>query len=259
MADLILGKNACIEAIRGGRKIDSIILLDSGSGRGDKSVGGSRSTSEVRGYEEIQKLAAEKGIRISYEDRAKMDRMAKGNTHQGVIARAQDYEYSDLEDIVAFARSRGEDPFLVLLDGIEDPHNLGAIIRTAECCGVHGVVIPKNRSAAVNETVLRTSAGAAEHMRCAQVTNMARTIESLKSEGIWVYACDMGDGEIWDMDLSGAVAIVIGNEGKGVGRLVKEKCDGVISLPLMGRIGSLNASNAAAVTMYEVVRQRRGR
>ena len=253
MSDLIIGRNSCMEAMRAGRKIRSLTLLDQqgrkSSGKGNKSPGDPLA--------ELAKEAKKLGIPVEFADRAEMDRIASGGNHQGAIARADAYSYSSIDEIVAFARKKGEAPFIILLDGIEDPHNLGAIIRTAECAGAHGIVIPRNRAAQINETVHRTSAGAAEHVRCARVTNLARAIEELKEQGIWVYACDMGESLFWDVDLGGAVAIVIGSEGKGVGRLVREKCDGVISMPLAGKVNSLNASNAAALAMYEVVRQRR--
>lgn len=294
MSDIIVGKNSCIEALRSGRKIHSITMLSPGGGKsvgsgrksmesrkskvsgqqiagggksgasGRKSTGSRTSGGPKRGSgsagdvtDEIVAFAKERGIPIEYVDRATLDRMAGGANHQGVVASAQEYSYSSIDEIVAFAKEKGEALFLILLDRIEDPHNLGAIIRTAECAGAHGVIIPRNRAAAVNETVLKTSAGAAEHIRCARVTNMSRTIDELKERGVWVYACDMGESEVWDTDMSGAVAIVIGSEGKGVSRLVKERCDGTISMPLAGKVGSLNASNAAAIAMYEVVRQRR--
>ncbi len=245
MADLIVGRNACAEAMKSGGRITGIVLLQS---RGEK---------ENRSLEKIRAKATELGIPIEYRDRKAMDRMAGGAAHQGVIAKAEEYRYSNVEKMIAFARERGEEPFLILLDGIEDPHNLGAILRTAECAGAHGVIIPKNRAAAVNETVRKTSAGAAEYMRVAQVTNMSRTIDELKAQGLWIYACDMGESLYWNTELTSAAAIVIGNEGKGISRLVREKCDFVLSIPLAGEINSLNASNAAAVIMYEVVRQRR--
>lgn len=244
MADLIIGRNACLEAIKGGRKIFSLTV----------QAGGKNKSGPL---DKIVREAKSKGITIEYADRDTMDRLSSGGMHQGVIAKAEEYRYSSIEEIVAFAEEKKEAPFILLLDGIEDPHNLGAIIRTAECAGAHGVVFPKNRSAAVNETVMRTSAGAAQHMRCAQVTNLTRTIEDLKQGGIWIFACDMGDSEVWDTDMTGPIALVIGSEGKGVSRLVKENSDGIISLPMFGKVNSLNASNAAAVAMYEVVRQRR--
>ena len=151
---------------------------------------------------------------------------------------------------------RGEKPFIIILDGLEDPHNLGAVMRTAECAGAHGIIIPKRRSVSVNETVLKTSAGAAEHMLCARVTNAGRTIDELKNQGVWIYACDMGDELIYEQDMTGPLAIVIGSEGFGISRLVREKCDFVVSIPMKGQVNSLNASNAAAIIMYEVVKQR---
>ena len=268
MADLIIGRNACLEALKGNRKIFSIILQEAaGSKRAGKNSGGKGRGDGGKGTRPIKdgplariaEEASAKGIPVEFSDKNTMDKMAAGLPHQGVIARAEEYRYSSLEEIVAFAEEKGEAPFLILLDGIEDPHNLGAIIRTAECAGAHGVVFPKNRSAGVNETVLRTSAGAAEFIRCAQVTNLARAMEELKEKGVWIYACDMGGREIWDTDLGGSVALVIGSEGKGVSRLVRERSDGILSLPMFGSVGSLNASNAAAVAMYEVVRQRRCR
>lgn len=251
MSDIIIGKNSCLEALRSGRRIHSLTVLSPGKGKKTGGAGGDDAMGQIVAF------AKELGVPVDYADRATLDRIAGGGSHQGVVARAESYSYSSVDEIVAFAEEKGEAPFLILLDGIEDPHNLGAIIRTAECAGAHGVVIPKNRAAAVNETVLKTSAGAAEYVRCARVTNLNRTIEDLKERGIWVYACDMGETAVWDMDMKGATAIVIGSEGKGVSRLVREKCDGVISMPLAGSVGSLNASNAAAVAMYEVVRQRR--
>lgn len=247
MSDMVIGRNACLEAMKAGRKIDALIILrDQKKGIPAKGPIG-----------EIIRKAEEMGIPVESVSRSEMDRLASGAVHQGVMARVEPYAYSSVDDIIAFAQERGESPFIVLLDGIEDPHNLGAIMRTAECAGAHGVVIPKNRAAEVNETVLRTSAGAAEHIRCARVTNLSRTIDELKEKGIWIFACDMGEAEIWDTDMTGAIAVVIGSEGRGVSRLVKEHSDGIISLPLRGKVNSLNASNAAAVALYEVVRQRR--
>lgn len=248
MSDIIIGRNACLEAMRGGRKIHRLTLM---KGKGKASE------REKEPLAEIKEMAESLGIELGYADRSAMDKLASGRPHQGVIASAEEYSYSSVVDIIAFAQERGEAPFLILLDGIEDPHNLGAIIRSAECAGAHGVIIPRKRSAEVNDTVMKTSAGAAQHMRCARITNMVRTIEDLQKSGVWVYACDMGENCLWDTDMSGSVALVIGNEGRGVSRLVRERCDGIISMPLAGKVGSLNASNAAAIAMYEVVRQRR--
>ena len=161
-----------------------------------------------------------------------------------------------MDDILALAEERVEKPFIIILDGLEDPHNLGAVMRTAECAGAHGIIIPKRRSVSVNATVLKTSAGAAEHMLCARVTNIGRTIDELKNQGVWIYACDMGDELIYNQDMTGPLAIVIGSEGFGISRLVREKCDFVVSIPMKGQVNSLNASNAAAIIMYEVVKQR---
>ena len=176
--------------------------------------------------------------------------------HQGVIATASDYSYCEIDEILRIAAERGEKPFIVILDGLEDPHNLGAVIRTAECAGAHGVIIPKRRSVSVNETALKTSAGAAEHMAVARVTNIGAAIDELKEKGVWIYACDMGDELMYDQDMTGAVAIVVGGEGFGISRLVKEKCDFVVSIPMKGSVNSLNASNAAAILIYEIVKQR---
>ena len=240
MADLILGRNAVLEALKSGRNIDKINI--------QKTDG--QYSGPVR---QIIAQAKEKKIPVYYSDKTHMD---KTPHHQGVIAVASDFEYCQVEDMLEIARQRGEQPLLIILDGIEDPHNLGAIMRTAECAGAHGVIIPKRHSVSVNETVLKTSAGAAEYMPCARVTNIARTIDELKDAGIWIYACDMGDGLIYDQDMTGPMAVVIGSEGFGISRLVKEKCDFVVSIPMSGNINSLNASNAAAIFIYEVVRQR---
>ena len=172
------------------------------------------------------------------------------------IAVVLDYEYATVEEILNVAKQRGEDPFVILLDGLEDPHNLGAIMRTAECAGAHGVIIPKRRSVSITETVAKTSAGAVEYMPCARVTNMARTIEQLQEAGLWIAACDMDGDTLTEADLKGPIGIVIGSEGFGVSRLVREKCDFIVSIPMRGRITSLNASNAASILMYEIVRQR---
>ncbi len=242
MADLILGRNAVLEALKSGRNIDKITLQKT-----DGPV--------ARPIREILTRAKERKIPVYYSDKAHMD---KTPNHQGVIAVASDFEYCQISDMLKRAEERGEKPLLVILDGIEDPHNLGAIMRTAECAGAHGIIIPKRHSVSVNETVLKTSAGAAEYMLCARVTNIANTIDELKEAGLWIYACDMGDGFIYDQDLKGPVAVVVGSEGFGISRLVKEKCDFVVSIPMSGNINSLNASNAAAIFLYEAVRQRLG-
>ncbi len=212
---------------------------------------------ELKGsINKIMGKAKDMGIVIQQVDKNKLDSMAEGNAHQGVVALVTGYEYSEVADMLQLAKTRNESPFILILDGIEDTHNLGAIIRTAECAGVHGVVIPKRRAAMVNQTVYKSSAGAVEHMKVAQVGNITQTIEDLKKEGLWIYGADMdGEKEYFRTDLKGAIALVIGNEGKGLSRLVKEKCDVLVSIPMTGKVGSLNASNAASILIYEVVRQ----
>jgi 23S rRNA (guanosine2251-2'-O)-methyltransferase len=232
-----------IEALKADREIEKILV--SGSGEGS--------------IKKIIAMASEKKIPILYCDKAALDRAADGENHQGVVANVSAAPNVEIEDILAHASSLGEDPFIVLLDGIEDPHNLGAIIRTAECAGAHGVVIPKRRAAGVTEIVAKTSAGAVEYMRCARVANISQTIEKLKAAGVWVAACDMNGTSLYQSNLKGPIAIVVGGEGNGIGKLVRESCDFVVSIPMKGHIGSLNASNAAAVTMYEVRRQRDGK
>ncbi len=184
-----------------------------------------------------------------------MDRMLTNSNHQGVIAVASDFRYCEIQDILALADKRNEKPFIVVLDGLEDPHNLGAIMRTAECAGVHGIIIPKRRSVSVNETVLKTSAGAAEHMLCARVTNIGNAIDELKERGVWIYACDMGDNPMYDQNFTGSVAIVIGSEGFGISRPVKENVMW-LGIPMKGKVNSLNAQCVAAILMYEIVKQR---
>jgi len=212
---------------------------------------------ELKGsINKIMGKAKDMGIVIQQVDKNKLDSMAEGNAHQGVVALVTGYEYSEVVDMLQLAKTRNESPFILILDGIEDTHNLGAIIRTAECAGVHGVVIPKRRAAMVNQTVYKSSAGAVEHMKVAQVGNITQTIEDLKKEGLWIYGADMdGEKEYFRTDLKGAIALVIGNEGKGLSRLVKEKCDVLVNIPMTGKVGSLNASNAASILIYEVVRQ----
>ena len=247
MSEIIAGRNAVLEALKSGREIEKINIQKMGDG---EHPSGS--------IKQIIAKAKEAKIPVYHSDKAFMDKLLDGAkvNCQGVIATASDFSYCEVSDMLALAEERGEKPFIIILDGLEDPHNLGAVMRTAECAGAHGVIIPKRRSVSVNETVLKTSAGAAEHMLCARVTNIGRTIDELKERGVWIYACDMGDCLVYDQDLTGSVAFVIGSEGFGISRLVREKCDFVVSLPMKGEVNSLNASNAAAIVMYEVVKQR---
>ena len=239
--DVIAGRNAVSEAIRSGRPIDKILVA-----RGDRS-------GAVVG---ILAKAREKQIPVKEADRTKLDFLSGSAPHQGIVALAAAKEYCTVEDILAYAQERGEPPFLVILDELEDPHNLGAIIRTAECTGVHGVIIPKRRSASLSYTVGKASAGAIEYMRVARVTNIANLIDELKERGVWIYGADMNGTDYLQCDMSGACAIVIGNEGKGIARLVREKCDVIVSLPMKGHINSLNASVAAGILMYHALKGR---
>lgn len=239
--DIITGRNPVTEALRSGRSIDSLYIAK-GELSGSVKV--------------IVALAKEKRIPVKEVDRKKLDYMTGGANHQGIAALAAVKEYSSVDDIFALAEERGEKPFIIVLDGIEDPHNLGAVIRTAECAGAHGVIIPSRRAAGLNFTVGKSSAGALEYVPVARVTNIAATIDELKERGLWVYGADM-DGETYcKTKLDGAAALVIGAEGRGLGRLVREKCDVILSLPMLGKINSLNASVAAGVLMYEFSRQR---
>ena len=237
----IEGRNAVIEAFRAGRTIDKIFILD---GCQDGPV------------LTIKREAVKHGSLIKYVTKERLDQMSETGKHQGVIAYAAAYEYAEVEDILQKARDKGEPPFLVLLDNIEDPHNLGAIIRTANLAGAHGVIIPKNRAVGLTATVAKASAGALNYTPVAKVTNLGQTIEELKKEGLWFVCADMDGTRMYQLDLRGPIGLVIGNEGSGVGRLVKEKCDFIASIPMQGDIDSLNASVAAGVLAYEIVRQR---
>ena len=206
----------------------------------------------------IRREAKKHDTPVRFVPRERLDQMSETGRHQGVIALAAAYEYARVEDLLEAARAKGEPPFLILLDNIEDPHNLGAIIRTANLAGAHGVIIPKDRAAGLTATVARTSAGALNYTPVAKVTNLARTVEDLKKEGIWFVCADMGGTLMYDLDLRGPIGLVIGNEGEGVGRLVREKCDLVAAIPMKGQIDSLNASVAAGILSYEILRQRMG-
>ncbi|MCI9575532.1 MAG: 23S rRNA (guanosine(2251)-2'-O)-methyltransferase RlmB [Clostridiales bacterium] len=241
--DIIAGRNAVQEALRSGRTIDSLYVA-----RGNHT--GSLAALIAK--------AKEQGVAIKEADARKLDFLCGNANHQGVVAVAAVKEYASVEDMFTLAQQRGEAPFIILADELEDPHNLGAILRTAECAGAHGVIIPRRRSVGLTYAVGKASAGAVEYVPVARVTNMAAAVEELKERGVWVYAADL-DGETWcGVDYSGPVALVIGNEGHGVSRLVKEKSDFVVTLPMAGQISSLNASVACGILCYEVARQRQG-
>lgn len=243
--DIIEGRNAVIEALRVGRSIDKIFIA---KGETDKTLG------------HIASKAREAGIVVVDADRRKLDNMSVTHSHQGVIALVGVNEYCSVEDILAVAEKKGEAPFVVVCDEVSDPRNLGAIIRSAECAGAHGVIIPKRRSAGLTAIVGKASAGAAEHMAIARVPNIPAVLKELKDKGLWVYgAAAGGSNDLWDTDFTGAMALVIGSEGDGIGRLVRENCDFIVNIPMVGKINSLNASAAASVIMYEVLRQRSGR
>lgn len=239
----IEGRNAVIEAFRSGRSIDRVYILD-GCQDGPVST--------------IKREAKKQDTIIKYVSKERLDQMSETGRHQGVIANVAAYTYAEVEDMLALAREKGEPPFLFLLDNIEDPHNLGAIIRTANLAGAHGVIIPKNRAVGLTATVARTSAGALNYTPVARVTNLSRTIKELKEQGIWFVCADMDGTRMYDLNLTGPIGLVIGNEGEGVSRLVKESCDMTAAIPMRGDIDSLNASVAAGVLAYEIVRQRIG-
>lgn len=240
--DRVEGKNAVMEALKAGRPLDKVYIA---KGEQDKAL------------RFIAQKAKAAGAVISEVDRRKLDFMSVTHAHQGVIAVAALREYVTVADILAGAREKGEAPLVVVCDEISDPHNLGAIIRTAECAGAHGVVIPKHRSAGITAIVEKTSAGAVEHMPVARVTNLASALEELQQAGVWVYGTAAeGDRSLWEADLTGGIAIVIGSEGDGMSRLTREKCDFLVSIPMKGKVSSLNASAAASVVLYEALRQR---
>ncbi len=239
--ELLIGRNPVAEALSSGRPLIKVMIAKGG-------VTGSAV--------EIAAKAKKAGVPVQEVDRKKLDYMTSGAAHQGIAALCAVRDYSSVEDILKLADSRGEAPFIIILDEIEDPHNLGAIIRSAECAGAHGVIIKKRRSAGLTYTAYKASAGALEYLPVARVTNIADTIDQLKERNIWVYGADMNGEDYLRTDFGGAVALVIGNEGKGISRLVREKCDVIVSLPLKGRINSLNASVAASILMYKVAEKR---
>ena len=243
---IVMGRNAVREAVKSGRSIDRILVI--------KELDGS--------LREVINLARDRNIQIREVDRSKLDEMCmpfghggKPGNHQGIIAQVPGVEYCDISDILDVARERQEKPFIILLDGVEDPHNLGSIIRSAECAGAHGVIIPKRRSASVTASACKASAGAVEYMKVARVSNLGGAIDRLKDEGLWIAGADMAGTAMDKADMKGALGLVIGSEGDGISRLIKEKCDFLVSIPMAGRIDSLNAAVAAAVLMFEKKRQ----
>lgn len=241
MSEQIEGRNAVLEAFRSGRCVDKLFILD---GCQDGPV------------RTIAREARKKDTIINYVSKERLDQLSETRAHQGVIAQVAAYEYSTVEEILEKAEEKGEPPFLVLLDNVEDPHNLGAIIRTANLAGAHGVIIPKRRSVGLTSTVAKTSAGALNYTPVAKVTNLVRTIEELKEKGIWFVCADMGGESMYRLNFTGPIGMIVGNEGEGVSRLVREACDFTASIPMKGDIDSLNASVAAGVLAYEIVRQR---
>ena len=239
--NFVYGRNAVKELLGSGRDIEKI-YVQSGEREGSINL--------------LIGMASERKIPIIEYDKQKLDKMCAGARHQGIIASAAEHNYSTVEQILAYAEERGEKPFIVILDGVEDPHNLGAIIRSAECCGVHGIIIPKRRAVGLTATVAKASAGAIEHMRVAKVTNIPTVIDELKEKGLWIYGADMDGQTLYSTDLCGSSAIVMGSEGFGISRLVKEKCDFIVSIPLYGAVNSMNVSCAAAIILAEAARQK---
>ena len=240
--DVLVGRNAVTEALKSGRGINKLWIA---SGDREGSVS------------EIAALAKERGIGMQYVERAKIESFAGGHRHQGVLAYVAPVPYAELDDILKAAEAKGEAPFLVLLDELEDPHNLGALLRTADATGVHGILIPKRRSVSLNATVAKTSAGAVEYVPVARIGNIAQTLKKLKEKGFWVAGADMdGEKAYYEADLTGPLVLVVGSEGRGMSRLTKEACDFIVSMPMVGRINSLNASVAGSILMYESMRQR---
>ena len=238
------GRNAVRETILSGARIDKILASNNCK---DKT------------FNEIIAIAKEKRIRLQFVTSESLNRESTTKKHQGIIAYTEEYNYSSIDDIFEVASSKNEPPFILVLDGIEDPHNLGSIIRVCECLGIHGVIIGKNRACQVNETVLKTSAGATNYVKIARVTNINDAIKELQKRGVWVFACELGGNNIKDTDFTGAVAIVMGSEGKGVSALTKKLCDGVFTIDMVGKVNSLNVSVATGIAVYEAFNQRRGK
>ncbi len=237
---IIVGRNPVTEAIKSEKEIEKLMIGKDTEGSIKKIIG----------------MAKDKKISYQLVDKSVLDRISDGVNHQGVIAYVSEYEYCEIEDILQIAKERGEEPFVIILDGIEDPHNLGAIVRTAEGAGAHGIIVAKRRAVGITQTVAKASAGAVEYVPVARVSNIAQTVEKLKKLGLWIGACDMDGTVYYQGNLKGSIGLVIGAEGQGISRLVKEKCDFTISIPMSGKMNSLNASNAAAILMYEIRRQR---
>ncbi len=238
---VIFGRNAVLEAVRSGREIDKLLVANGVSGGNITAI--------------IAKCKA-KGVLVKEVSPSKLDFMCGGGNHQGVALIIASHHYYEVDDILATAKEKGKPPFIIICDELEDPHNLGAIIRTAECCGADGIIIPKRRSASLNSTVAKSASGALEYVKVARVTNIAATIDELKENGVWVFGADMDGKDYTAFDYNMPTALVIGNEGRGIGPLVRKKCDEIISLPMVGNINSLNASVAAGVLMYEVLKKR---
>ncbi len=243
---IIYGKIAVLEALKSEKTFNKLLI--------DKTL-------KDKTSQEIIDEARKQNVKIDFLPREVLERKIKNSSdckvnHQGVVGEITEFEYATIEDILDLAKSKNESPFIVVLDGVEDPHNLGAIIRTVECAGAHGVIIPERRACSVNETVIKTSAGAASNVLVARVNNLSNAIESLKENGVWVYAVEVGGENLFKANLKGPIAVVLGSEGKGVGRLVKENCDGVLTIPMFGKINSLNVSVAAAISIFEIVKQR---
>lgn len=243
MEDMIIGKHAVLEALRSGRTVNKIWIAQG---------------SNPQQISQVIDMARSAGVIYQFVDRRKLDQMVEGGArHQGVIAQVAPHEYASIDDLFAAAETRGEPPLFVILDEIEDPHNLGSVLRTVECAGAHGVIIPRRRSAAITQATVKTSAGAVEYVPVARVSNLAQTIEGLKQRGVWIAGADAAaKSSAYEADLTGPLAIVIGNEGRGMSRLTRDKCDFLIKLPILGRIQSLNASVACGILLYEAVRQR---
>ena len=238
-SNIIVGRNPVAEALKSGRDIDKLMV-----------------SAEEGSVKKIIAVARDRGIPVMKVEKTTLDRIAPGQAHQGVCAYVSAYSYAQLEDIFRIAEERGEDPFIIILDNLEDPHNLGAIMRTAECAGAHGIIIPKRRACGLTEVVAKASAGAIEYMPCVKVTNIAQTIEELKERGLWIVACE-ADGTPYDkLDYNMPLAVILGSEGEGVSRLLKEKSDFVASLPMRGRVNSLNVSCAGAIMLYEILKSR---